>query len=338
MRKILLIIFIVSFSFSVFGQDPHYSQYYAAPLYLNPAFAGTSEGHRFVINHRNQWPSIPQAFSTFSFSYDYSIPKLRSGFGFLATTDKAGTGGLRSTTLGFLYAYKVQLGKWVLSPAINFAFGTRDLDFNKLVFGDQLFSKGPTNDDAMGKFEDFKFFDFNAGLLFYNETVWLGASIHHLNEPNQSLLGEVSVLPRKRSIHGGVKIPLYRGPFKKDRTSSIAPSFVYRSQGSFDQFDLGLYYLYFPVMAGVWYRGIPVQQSVADNVSHDAVTVIFGLKIQTFEVGYSYDLTISSLGTSAGGAHEISLKYEFITKGHFKRPKPDKFIPCPVFYDKGLKH
>ncbi|WP_287060456.1 type IX secretion system membrane protein PorP/SprF, partial [Algoriphagus sp.] len=58
----MLIVFfgtlVLSLSHSAFAQDPQYSQYYAAPLYLNPAMAGGELTGRVGFNYRNQWPSI----------------------------------------------------------------------------------------------------------------------------------------------------------------------------------------------------------------------------------------------------------------------------------------
>ena len=59
-KKLLIAIFL--FASAAQAQDPEFSQYYAAPLYLNPAFAGTSVDHRFIANYRNQWPNISHAF------------------------------------------------------------------------------------------------------------------------------------------------------------------------------------------------------------------------------------------------------------------------------------
>src|SRR5690606_32860129 len=93
------------------AQDPEFSQYYAAPLYLNPAFSGTSVDHRFIANYRNQWPNIPHAFETYAFSYDYNLDIHSGGLGLLLTTDKAGTASLQSTQFNFQYAYKVKLSE-----------------------------------------------------------------------------------------------------------------------------------------------------------------------------------------------------------------------------------
>ena len=84
MLKRLLIGFIsVMAMVNVQAQDPHFTQFYAQPLYLNPGFAGTTLEHRFIVNNRIQWPSLPEAFNTFAFSYDYNFADLNSGLGIL---------------------------------------------------------------------------------------------------------------------------------------------------------------------------------------------------------------------------------------------------------------
>jgi type IX secretion system PorP/SprF family membrane protein len=342
MRSVFKIAIVVAtlffLTYQVVGQDTQYTQYYAAPLYLNPGFTGSGQNHRFILNHRNQWPSLPKSFVNYSFSYDYHLSEVKSGVGLLVSTDIAGSADLRSTNVGFLYAYKVKLAKkWLLSPGLYFGYGRKDINFDKLVFGDQLEfdAKGnvPTQDLSVTQNIGMEaHFDFGAGIVVYGQKFWAGFSAYHLNQPNQSLLGEESQLPMKLSIHSGIRIPLYRGVFKRDRVSSIAPSFVYKKQGEFDQLDLGLHFLYEPIMIGLWYRGIPVQQNVADNVSQDAIALILGMLFHQFDIGYSYDFTISELGPLAGGAHELSLTYRFDVAESRKVKRKDKFIPCPTFH------
>ncbi len=329
-----LFLFSLVFVMNSYGQDPQFSQFYAAPLYLNPGFTGTTLEHRFILNHRLQWPALPQAFATYAFSYDYNMRKLNSGIGFIATTDKAGSADLRSTTVGLTYTYKIHLtDKWILSPGIQFGYGIRTLDFNKLLFGDQLDFGNPdvpTLDPKFSELENNKFFDFSSGILLYNKDFWFGVAAHHMNEPNNSLIGEVSELPMKISIHSGMRITLFPSPLKGERLSSIAPSFIYKKQGKFDQLDLGFHFHYNPIMAGFWYRGIPIQQNVEDNISQDAITILFGLRFDKFDVGYSYDVTVSSLGPNTGGAHELSMTYQF-SNFKKKKKKPMKFVPCPTY-------
>ena len=52
------------------AQDPKFSQFYANPIYLNPAFAGTNVCGRLHLNIRDQWPAIQGAYAAYSASYD----------------------------------------------------------------------------------------------------------------------------------------------------------------------------------------------------------------------------------------------------------------------------
>src|SRR5258706_13582709 len=98
--SILFLIFLRSTV--MLAQDPEFSQYYAAPLYLNPAFTGTTDDHRFIMNYRNQWPNIARGYQTLAVSYDYNLYQYNSSVGFLATVDKAVTSGHLSTLLKYL--------------------------------------------------------------------------------------------------------------------------------------------------------------------------------------------------------------------------------------------
>jgi len=339
MKRLLILLFITTVSVGLNAQDPQFSQYYAAPLYLNPAFTGTTQDHRFIANYRNQWPNAARGFVTYAFSYDYNLHNYNSGIGFLATVDQAGTAGMKSSQFNFLYSYKWNISsKWVVSAGLNFGYAFRSIDLNKLIFGDQLQfdSDGnvPSDDPAIFNLGTTSYFDFNSGVLAYNKNFWFGFSASHLNTPNRSLLDQESIIPIKTSFHGGVRIPLYAGPFKKENMAVLSPSFVYKRQGQFDQLDLGLYFLYDPVMIGLWYRGIPIQQNVKDNISQDAVVVVLGFQFEKMEVAYSYDLTVSELGPISGGTHEVALKYKLGIEMQSKTKKKEKFIPCPTFIKK----
>jgi type IX secretion system PorP/SprF family membrane protein len=336
MKKIgAIVIFVLHTALSL-AQDPEFSQYYAAPLALNPAFTGTASDHRFIANHRNQWPNITNGFVTSALSYDYNLEHLNSGLGFMVMTDKAGTANLKSTVFNFQYAYKVKLkDKWMLSSGLNFGIANRNIDFNKLVFGDQLQfdadGTAPTNDPVFSNQLSSTYFDFGGGMLAYSRKFWFGFSAWHLNRPNRSLINEEAQIPVKTSLHGGIRIPLYHGVFKRDRIAAIMPSFVYKRQGKFDQLDIGTYFFYEPVIFGLWYRGIPIKQNARDNVSQDAVVVVLGFQLTKIELTYSYDLTVSELGPISGGAHELALKFKVDLATQVKTRKKQKFIPCPTF-------
>lgn len=321
-----------------YAQDPQFSQYYQAPLYLNPGFTGITEQQRVVLNHRIQWPSLPQAFTTSAFSYDIFVNELRSGIGILVTTDKMGSAGWRTNTAGLSYSYKVKLSsKLVFSPGLYFGYGSNGLDRTKLRMGDDLeYGYGGTSlDPDLARIGQDNYIDFGSGFLFYTKTFWLGASFSHMNEPTLSVLNDQGKLPMKTAIHAGAKLPLGNSLYQRGRTSYITPSFIYRLQGGvFSQLDLGVNYHIDPVSIGVWYRGKPFDQAFDDGIQQDALILNLGLYMEKLSIGYSYDFTTSHLQATSGGAHEISLIYEFATSRPDEKKKKYKLIPCPTFNSK----
>jgi len=103
MLRILLfsvLVFLIVGLNKIWAQDAQFSQFYAAPLYLNPAFAGAAQEARVGINYRNQWPQIDEAnFETISAYFDTYFYESNSGVGLIINRDKEGFAGLRSTNV-----------------------------------------------------------------------------------------------------------------------------------------------------------------------------------------------------------------------------------------------
>jgi type IX secretion system PorP/SprF family membrane protein len=326
------------------AQDPQFSQFYAAPLYLNPAFAGSTQYTRAGLNYRNQWPSIEANFTTFSGFIDHFIDSKNSGVGFLFMHDKEGRAGLTSTFVALQYAYQLRLAEGLFfRPGVQAAFYNRNISFSDLTFGDQFNEFGqvimPTGETFNNTSKNF--FDISFGGLFYTSKLWLGVSANHLTTPEQSFDEDVAIseLPMKFSIHGGVKINMKpgvmgSGMFTKSQERSITPTFQYKTQGEFDQFDLGMYLTLEPLIIGAWYRGLPFKTLEGFNNNESIVMLVgFTKKGQedAFNIGYSFDYTISNLGSASGGAHEISLSYIWSTRDPRRPPKNVMQIPCPDF-------
>ena len=72
MKKIILICFAVFVGLITKAQvDPHFSQYYVYPSWLNPALTGAIDGdYRVSAIYRNQWGNIANGFSTIGLSGD----------------------------------------------------------------------------------------------------------------------------------------------------------------------------------------------------------------------------------------------------------------------------
>ncbi len=316
--------------------DPQFSQFYAAPLMVNPGYTGSVAEHRIIFNGRIQWPNLPKAYQTMSFSWDFWRPELKSGFGLLVLTDRSGRANLRYTTVRFNYSYKILMGNWVLSPGLYFGYSLNTFDPNALLFGDQLdFGQGnlpPSQDPNVAKLNNTQFFDTGVGFLMYNRTTWLGASVFQLNQPNASIIDGDSPWPMRIVVHAGTRLPIYGDRYKSKMVSSLAPSILYRYQGGTHQIDMGVQYMVAPVVVGIWYRGVPLMKNPKGGNSNEALIFSMGLLFENFEFGYSYDFTISELSARSGGAHEISLQYEFGLVAHPRKVKrKNQVLPCPTF-------
>ncbi len=301
------------------AQDPQFTQFYANPLYLNPAFAGSVRCPRVCMNFRDQWPAIPGTFVTYSFSYDQHIDALAGGIGLLVTQDEAGQGTLSTTNVSLIYAYQLNISRtFSMSAGFQATYHQKSLDESKLSFGDMI-------DPARGFIYNTQEVlyrntvgvpDFSAGILGYGKNVFVGFSADHLTQPDESFIeGAPSPLPIKFTGHAGAMIPLNTHSLQED-VITISPNVLFQMQQNFQQLDLGFYVIKGPIVGGLWYR------------NQDAVIALIGFQKKFIKMGYSYDVTISKLTEATAGSHEISLILQFPC-----RPRVRKFrtISCPSF-------
>lgn len=295
-----------------FSQDPEYSMFYANPLHLNPAMAGTEACPRLTLNYRYQWPSISGTYESMTAGYDQRAMK-NIGLGFQLDSDQAGQATLNTNQVHLFYAYHNQLShQYSFSFGFQATYRNKYVDKNKLHFPDEIHERygfvKPTQEN-MSQINPVYLPDFSTGFLFYGNGMYLGGSVHHLFEPNESLIGGVSPLPRKYSLHGGMKV-------NKTRDSYWSPNFIWRAQQDFRYLFLGMYYHHDPITFGIWYRNL------------DAIILLLGVQNDNYFLGFSYDTTISKLGFNTGGATEFTFRYNFNC-----RPKKRKFrdTGCPSF-------
>jgi len=325
------IIYFLVMSFIIisdsFGQDPTFSQFYANALYLSPSFAGATSEYRFALNYRNQWPAVPGVFHTYSISFDKALTNFNSGIGVLATYDVAGSGNLSTTNIGLIYSYDFNVNKeWHIRPGINFKFYYLGLDINKLIFNSQITGSGTSPSVTPPPFDNVADVDFATSALVYNERTWAGFTLDHLLKPKTSFYGNDATVPVKFNFYGGAQI-LKKTRLRQKMQEVLSVALNFQKQGKFYQSDLGLYYYKDPLIFGIWYRGIPFATSQVG----DAIIGLIGIKTSQLHIGYSYDFTISSLIGSTGGAHEISLVYEFNNLSLGQMKKRIRSIPCPEF-------
>ena len=326
MKKLVFIVILMIAGNLCLSQDPQFTQFYSSPIYLSPSFAGSTKGKRVATSYRNQWPALQKAFVTYAFSYDHYLHTVNSGLAVEFLREQAGTGILSTTHLGLSYSYHLRLNhEWRAIPGLKLLYMQNGLQFHRLTFGDQLLEGHSTTREVPQ--QNFSWdVDASASALFYSESTWIGFTVDHLLEPNESLSGKESIIPMKYSLFGGMKIPINKEYGQRTR-ENLFPAFHLMKQGKNSQLNLGLYWHYNPFMIGMWYRGIPV---IKDIPSNDAVALLVGYNIDQFNIGYSYDITVSRLAGLTQGAHEISLVFTF---GEYKEPR-EKWVktPCPVMW------
>lgn len=303
--------------YSVRAQDPVFSQFFASPLQLNPALTGTSEAPTIHLNYRNQWPQLSQAYVTYAASYNQLAPRLNSGFGISLLSDVAGNGIYNSTQIGLSYAYNLQFQENLyLRMGIESNFISKRLAWDKLIFLDQLNVETgafDANGNINPTFEtqpnlNINYFDLGFGALFYSKHIYGGFALKHINSPREAFIRpnpQYDELPLRITFHAGGQIPLGKNN-KYKTTTFISPNVLFTKQRQFKQLNLGSYIQHESLFGGIWFRHT--------FTNSDAVILMAGYELKFLKLAYSYDLTVSNLGLNSGGAHEISLIFNFNTK------------------------
>jgi type IX secretion system PorP/SprF family membrane protein len=323
------LLILTSATFESQGQDASFSQFYANPLYLNPALAGANVCPRLILNYRNQWPSISKGYVTYNASYDQYVDKLHGGIGILVNSDNAGNGILRTNTASLMYAYKFQAGKKLyFSLAAQATFHQRSLGWDKLQFEDQIDDQlgfvNPTGEQPPDN-QSVVFPDFSTGAAFmYGGKLYGGVAVHHLTQPNMAFYtSSESPLPMKMTGHLGYNIDLGGSQMGMDEDLSdfyLSLNGLYQQQGEFHQLNAGVYLNKYPLVVGAWFRH--------NFENADAVIALVGLQWENIKVGYSYDYTLSELQGNSGGAHEVSFAWQF---NCIEKRRKIRAIKCPQF-------
>ncbi len=344
MKKSVVILFIFCL-IAGFSQDLHFTQFYNAPLKLNPANAGAFRGDlRVISNYRNQWSSIDSPYKTFGFSVDLPILKYKwknsyLGLGLDVFNDHAGDLGLGSTQIDLTASNILSLNKQMtMTVGIQATFNQYSMDMTNAMTGAQFSGVGYNPNIPTGEtngFNPFSFFDVSAGATWNyasGETniaandmfiVNLGAAFFHLNRPNLNFYSYDRLYP-KLITHGSFNIGIryfkialmpsyllaFQGPQKEITFGSLVRLKLReesRHTGTISEFSL---------LFGAHYRWL------------DAVAPSFGVDLGEYLILLSYDINTSLLANStrAKGGFEITLRYrnpELFSKGggSFLQPK-----------------
>ena len=334
MRKSLYITFVSAFILfginEISAQDAQFSQVFSNPLYLNPAFAGDTQQDRLSLTHRRQWTQLDNGYVSYSLGYDHNYDKKKLGLGFSFINDRSGIHALQVSEFMTSIAKEIRLSRnGRMRVGIKGGMTNKSFDREKLLFWNEIQSGGEVDMNGTIPYDRISYFDTGIGAVFYSNKFWGGLSLSHLNRPEQSFLNTTSRLNQTFSVHAGAELPISvtsRGYVH----SSFNPVIHYKRQGAWNQLDVGAYYQNGGFRFGVWYRGLPIKKKgEPDYRNVDGLIFLVGAKLsEQFQIGYSYDLTLSNLSYRSGGSHEISIVYEW---PKHKRKSKGGFVPCPRF-------
>ncbi|GAO41619.1 PorP/SprF family type IX secretion system membrane protein [Flavihumibacter petaseus] len=335
-RAYQILVVLGLLSYSVQAQDPHFSQFFASPMTLNPAYTGKFNGVlRAAGNYRDQWPTISKAFVTATLSLDAPILKGKLnnndtwGLGGMAMTDRTANGILNSNFLMISTAYHKALdedGFHQLGIGFQGAYASKRLDGSQLNFESELALDGtwsnPSGESIDGTKINVGYFDFNAGFIYSGSTTgdnnfYGGVSVYHINRPKENFTNGYYTLQPRVTIHGGGYLPT------GEATTLHLSAQHSRQAGAFETVVGGALALNVnndfenptSLYVGSWYR------------FGDALIPYLGLEWNDLRLGLTYDVNTSSLKTASQkrGGIEISLIY--VRKASDGR----KDIPCPKF-------
>lgn len=303
-RSIALFVLLLTVSLVRAQFDAQIGQYMFMQSSYNPAAVGDGDLMRVYGSHRMDFTGIQDAPMTtyFSFSSPFVLGKTRHAAGVRFMNDKFGL--FTNQSLYLEYAYKIQLGKGVLSLGV-------DLGFLNLGFAVDSVDLGDGNDDyhqdgdnvitniqggGSDKGAAGMGFDMGVGIYYAAASWWAGVSYSHVTQPRLKL-GERTEFPVRGTLYiaGGYNWQL------RNKNWMLSPSMMV--QTDFAGWDVNL-----TMMAqlkkryrfGLGYR-------IAGSVN-----ILLGMDIiNGLQLGYSYELPANALIKESYGSHELYLAYGF---------------------------
>ncbi len=343
-RLIIVLLFLVNIFAE--GQDAQFSQFYANPLYHNPAFTGEAGLTRFITNARNQWPDLTKGFTSYAFSVDSPIGESKNSLGFQAVRDDQFNTLLTNSAAILFSRYmpsKKEKVSLTLGSKVGWVFQNYG-DLSNLKFADQFQATSSTinltnsNDPLSKSFRSWNHFDATFGaILRYSKQIdklpysWAGISINHLqkrffnrNKQDDNALKPLIGLQFGRKSEININTPWENGYGNETRREESLTWSVYaRKQGTNYQLDAGINLVCTPIIFGVWYRNMPFHR-FSGKSQRDALVFIAGYQYGRFLFEYSRDATVSSLSGAVNGANEITIWYgldAFIDLGNNSRKR-----------------
>lgn len=303
--------------------DPHFSQYYAYPLYLNPALTGVINGDmRVNANFKNQYANINNAYQTGALSLDYR-PTEKVGLGLNIINQAAGDIGYNYfaayTSLGYAISVSNDGFKKV-SFGVNAGIINRSFDATRGQFGSQ-YNPSSGFDPSLPSNENFlntngTVFDAGAGVFYYDgdplhtANIFAGFSAAHLSRSKDpfAMDGTRSKIPVRYTAHAGVRI-------KASDNFDVIPHAIYMKQQAAEEKAVGAY----TEMKLQDDKGLIIGGMYRFK---DAAIANVGYHLKSLIIGASYDFNTSGLNRATFGRGGLELSISYVFRKRLQEPEP----------------
>ncbi len=303
MKRIIICFTFMLGAFRLLAQqDPMYGQYMFNNAIINPAQAGVQESNQVGILARRQWLGMDGAPSTNSIFINTHLPK-NLGFAGGIYSDKIGP--VKELTFQADVSAQVQLNdKWTFSGGVRTMLSNINVNLTTLQTnqsGDPNFNTNYTSGNYL---------NMGAGVLFYSDKFFIGASMPRLFTREISDAGTIiSKYQDHFYLYGGANI-------KANEDFTFTPSILFKSVSDAPlQYDLNFVVNYKDVLdLGPMLR------------SKDAIGFLVGYKITSMiYAGYMYEYPINDMHLATKQTHELSLRMLWQTR-YKKRVKSPRYF------------
>jgi type IX secretion system PorP/SprF family membrane protein len=276
-------------------QDPQFTQYMFNNLYLTPAYAGVEGITQVTAMHRSQWLGYQSSFgdggapTTQIINFTTPIYKLRSGFGFYATSDKLGV--QTNNELQASYAYHLGLKDSKLSFGVKVGAYSQSINWDKYraIQQDDEFLKNKGKESQIRP-------DLGVGVFYRAEKYYAGLGVNHLTKAefdfNTSLRNALST-------HMNLTAGYF---YEVNFDLKLSPSVLVKTDFKEYSFDFGV----IATLKDKMWGGLSFRQSEAANL-------LLGyslLKDKSLKLGYSIDIVVKDREAKENFSHEMMLSYQ----------------------------
>ena len=275
--------------------DNQYTQYYMVPGYYNPSAIGNTDYIHITLGSRAQWVGIKHAPLSFVGLADMPFKFLNKRFATGVSINQTSMGLYSGLNASVQLAYKHRLFGGTLSGGFQVGL------VNEKFKGSEIIEIGGEEaDDAIPKTDvSGNALDLGVGLHYQHKYWWAGISATHLTEPSVEMKAEgneedLYIFEAGRTYYfmAGGNIPI------KNTLFELQPSVFVKTDFNLFQAEATMRVRYNKfITGGVAYR------------HNDAVSLVAGVEIKNFVVGYSYDYPISDISKATSGSHEVFVNY-----------------------------